>query len=73
MQGASITFSQRIASAMNAEVAFLVIRTGTFLSSAIFKKSGSGRSSRQKTTQGIVGDSSWEKISCFLSSVIASM
>ena len=53
MQGASLTFSQRISSAVNELVARLVIRSGTPFSMAICRNSSSGCSSRQKIMPGI--------------------
>ena len=59
LHGASFTFSQRMISAVNAEVAFFVISSGTSLAIAISRNKGSGCSSRQNTMPGISQESSF--------------
>ena len=59
MQGASSTYSQRMTSAINAEVACLVMKMGTWYFSASSSMSGSGTVMVVYTRQGIWQDRSF--------------
>ena len=56
IQGASLTLSQRMISAINADVDFSVIRSGTLFLSAVFINSSSGYKSLQKIMQGVFSE-----------------
>ena len=53
MQGANLTLSQRIISAINEDVDLAVVKIGTQFCSLYFINNGSGSKSLQNTKQGI--------------------